>query len=111
MLSEDEENAEKVRSIYSRTIYRYLTENGLSLSQRRLLQREDGRRAYKAFEAPHSLALVQGDARDRIWLTLPDGKTSKSYLFLWIDDFSRKILFGRTTSQRSCRALKIPLNI
>ena len=41
------------------------------------------------------MALVQGDARDGIWLTLPDGKTRKSYLFLWIDDFSRKILFGK----------------
>jgi hypothetical protein len=41
------------------------------------------------------LALVQGDARDGIWLQLPDGSRRKSYLFLWIDDFSRKILFGK----------------
>jgi hypothetical protein len=52
-------------------------------------------RVYRHFEAPHSLALVQGDARDGIWLDLPDGSRRKTYLFLWIDDFSRKILFGK----------------
>jgi len=72
-----------------------LNENALSHKQRFRLLREDGRRAYHGFEAPHSMALVQGDARDGIWLTLPEGKTKKSYLFLWIDDFSRKILFGK----------------
>jgi len=44
---------------------------------------------------PWSMALVQADARDGIWLRLPDGTTKKSYLFLWIDDYSRKILFGK----------------
>ena len=52
-------------------------------------------RVYHSFEAPHSLALVQGDARDGIWLDLPDGSRKKTYLFVWIDDFSRKILFGK----------------
>lgn len=40
--------------------------------------------------------LVQGDARDGIWLPDADtGKTRKTYLFLWIDDFSRRILAAR----------------
>ena len=95
LLSEDELYAEKIRCISDRTIYRFLTDNGLNQIQRQRLLRKDGRQAYRAFEAPHSMALVQADARDGIWLTLPDGKTSKSYLFLWIDDFSRKILFGK----------------
>ena len=95
LLSEDEQYAEKILCISNRTIYRFLTENGLTQRQRYRLLREDGRRAYRSFEAPHSMALVQGDARDGIWLTLPDGKTRKSYLFLWVDDFSRKILFGK----------------
>ncbi len=95
LLSEDGQYAEKIHRISNRTIYRFLEENSLSHRQRQQLLREDGRRAYRAFEAPHSMALVQGDARDGIWLTLPDGRTSKSYLFLWIDDFSRKILFGK----------------
>ena len=95
LLSVDQLFAQKIGSVSNRTIYRFLTENGLSSRQRSRLMYADGRRAYHAFEAPHSMALVQGDARDGIWLTLPDGKTKKSYLFLWIDDFSRKILFGK----------------
>ena len=82
LLSEDERYAEKILSISDRTIYRFLAENGLGQRQRHRMMREDGRRAYRAFEAAHSMALVQGDARDGIWLKLPDGKTSKSYLFL-----------------------------
>jgi len=95
LLSEDEQYAEKIGGISDRTIYRFLTENGLSQRERYLLLRESGRRFYHAFEAPHSLALVQADARDGIWLHCPDGKVRKSYLFLWLDDFSRKILFGK----------------
>lgn len=95
LLSEDEQYGEKIGGISDRTIYRFLTENGLSQRERFRLLREDGRGAYHAFEAPHSMALVQGDARDGIWLSCPDGKIRKSYLFLWLDDFSRKILFGK----------------
>ena len=95
LLSEDEHHKEKIGCISDRTIYRFLTENGLSRRERFRLLREDGRRSYHAFEAPHSLALVQGDARDGIWLHCPEGKVRKSYLFLWLDDFSRKILFGK----------------
>jgi transposase InsO family protein len=95
LLHEDEQYAEKIGGISDRTIYRFLVENGLSQRERRRLLREPGRSSYHAFEAPHSLALVQGDARDGIWLHCPDSKVRKSYLFLWLDDFSRKILFGK----------------
>ncbi|RLB79659.1 MAG: hypothetical protein DRH17_13455 [Deltaproteobacteria bacterium] len=95
LLSEDELYAEKIGCLSDRTIYRFLTENGLSMRERFRLLKQDGRLSYHGFEAPHSLALVQGDARDGIWLQFPDGKTRKSYLFLWLDDFSRKILFGK----------------
>jgi transposase InsO family protein len=95
LLSEDEQYGEKIGGISDRTIYRFLTENSLSQRERFRLLREDGRVAYHAFEAPHSMALVQADARDGIWLSCPDGKIRKSYLFLWLDDFSRKILFGK----------------
>jgi len=95
LLSEDQQFAEKIRCVSDRTIYRFLSDKGLSRRQRLRMLREDGRYAYHAFQAPHSMALVQGDARDGIWLSLPGGKAKKSYLFLWIDDFSRKILFGK----------------
>jgi hypothetical protein len=42
------------------------------------------------------MELVQGDARDGIWL--PDGeigKVRKTYLFAWVDDYSRRILAAR----------------
>ena len=95
LLSENERYAQKIRCVSNRTIYRFLTQNGLSHRQRYRLLHQDARGAYHAFEAPCSLALVQGDARDGIWLTLPEGTTKKSYLFLWLDDYSRKILFGK----------------
>ena len=95
LLHGDEQYGQKLDRISDRTIYRFLTENGLSQRERFGLLRENGRRAYRAFQAPHSLALVQADARDGIWLRCPDGKPRKTYLFLWLDDFSRKILFGK----------------
>jgi hypothetical protein len=81
--------------VSDRSIYRFLQESGLGHSQRRAMLGGSGSRVYHSFEAPHSLALVQGDARDGIWLDLPDGSRRKTYLFVWIDDFSRKILFGK----------------
>lgn len=95
LLAEDKKYAEKIAKISDRTIYRFLAENGMSQRERFSILNQTGRRAYHAFEAPHSMALVQGDARDGIWLSLPDGRVKKTYLFLWIDDFSRKILFGK----------------
>ena len=95
LLAEDKKYAEKIAKVSDRTIYRFLCENGMSQRERFSILSQTGRRAYHRFEAPHSMALVQADARDGIWLDLPDGRRVKSYLFLWIDDFSRKILFGK----------------
>ena len=95
LLTEDEKYRDKIAVISDRTVYRFLAENNLGHVQRRRLLTEQGRNAYHSFSAPHSLALVQGDARDGIWITRPDGKKIKTYLFLWIDDYSRKILFGK----------------
>lgn len=95
LLGADENCAAKVSRISDRSIYRFLQENGLGHRERQLMLGETTKRAYHSFQAPHSLALVQGDARDGIWLTLPDGAHKKTYLFVWLDDFSRKILFGK----------------
>jgi len=95
LLSVDVEYAPLIAKVSDRTIYRFLADNGLGRSARQAMLEGIAGRAYRSFEAPHSLALVQGDARDGIWLELPDGSRRKSYLFLWIDDFSRKILFGK----------------
>ena len=84
----------KIKRISDRTIYRFLAEHGLTKNARYRMLAEVSRSSYRSFEAPHSLALLQADARDGIWLDTPQGR-KKTYLFLWIDDFSRKILFGK----------------
>ena len=95
LLKHDAEYAGLIATVSDRTLYRFLAENALGAAARRAMLHQATARAYHRFEAPHSLALVQGDARDGIWLDLPDGRRAKTYLFLWIDDFSRKILFGK----------------
>jgi len=95
LLNLDPDFKDKISSLSDRTIYRFLTENGMSFKERFSCMLNSSRRAYHRFESPHSLYLVQGDARDGIWLNSPDGKKQKTYLFLWIDDHSRKILYGK----------------
>ena len=94
LLATDDQLGSKINRISDRTIYRFLAEQGLTQAVRYRMLAEDSRSSYRSFEAPHSLALVQADARDGIWLDTPQGR-KKTYLFLWIDDFSRKILFGK----------------
>jgi transposase InsO family protein len=95
LLAASAEFSRKIEQVSDRTLYRFLQENSLGKKDRIALLLSSGRSAYHSFEAPHSLALVQGDARDGIWLTGAEGKSYKTYLFLWIDDYSRKILFGQ----------------
>ena len=95
LLSADATCAPRIAQVSDRTVYRFLHENGLGHTQRQGMLGDIVQRAYHSFEAPHSLALVQGDARDGIWLDLPDGSHKKTYLFVWLDDHSRKILFGK----------------
>ena len=95
LLSADVQFDEKIDRISDRTVYRFLQENSLGKKDRIALSALTGRHSYRSFEAAHSLALVQGDARDGIWILSEDGKPQKTYLFLWIDDYSRKILFGK----------------
>lgn len=95
LISQDEELSPLILTISDRTIYRFLMENNLSQKQRYRMLRENGRKNYHQFQAPHSMNLVQGDARDGIWLTCPDGQVRKTYLFGWVDDYSRKILSAK----------------
>jgi transposase InsO family protein len=95
LLRNEPQMAEKMAHVSDRTIYRFLAENGLGLKQRQSMDSLRASRAYHSFQAPHSLALVQGDARDGIWLDTPEGGRRKTYLFVWLDDYSRKILFGK----------------
>jgi transposase InsO family protein len=94
LLASDEKYAQRIEQVSDRSIYRFLLEQGLSQKERHSLLAEDGRMSFHRFQAARPLDLVQGDARDGIWLDTKDGK-KKTYLFLWIDDYSRKILSGR----------------
>lgn len=94
LIKADAKLGARIARISDRTLYRFLADHGLTKRARYLMLADDGRTSFRAFEAPHSLALVQADARDGIWLDTPGGR-KKTYLFLWIDDFSRKILFGK----------------
>lgn len=95
LISLDEDLAPLISRISDRTIYRFLMENNLSQRQRYRMLKENGRERYHQFQASHSMKLVQGDARDGIWLKCPDGETRKTYLFGWVDDYSRKILSAK----------------
>jgi len=95
LLQAGSDNAAAVALVSDRTIYRFLTENGLSVKQRSALSCAPGRESFHQFQAPASMVLVQGDARDGIWLPGADGKARKTYLFAWVDDYSRRILHAR----------------
>ncbi len=97
MLTRDPEYHDAIAGVSDRSIYRFLAEQGLTQKQRAAKAIDPGRRSCRQFEAAASMELVQGDARDGIWL--PDAedpeKAKKTYLFGWVDDYSRKILFAR----------------
>ena len=94
LLSADEELAEAVGRVSDRSIYRFLAEAGLTQKARREKLHGARGRSYHQFEAPCSMELVQGDARDGIWLPKEPGSAQvrKTYLFAWVDDYSRRIL-------------------
>ncbi|MFO7729813.1 MAG: helix-turn-helix domain-containing protein [Spirochaetia bacterium] len=94
LLSSDAELAEAVGEVSDRSIYRFLAEAGLTQKARREKSHGAGKRSYHKFEASCSMELVQGDARDGIWLPREPGseKVRKTYLFAWVDDYSRRIL-------------------
>jgi putative transposase len=94
LLSSQDQFRDKIERVSDRTIYRFLLEQGLSKKVRYAFLGKDSRMSYQQFHAACSLDLVQGDARDGIWLTKPDGKPLKTYLFAWVDDYSRKILYA-----------------
>ena len=93
LLTRDTEYFEAIDRVSDRTIYRFLNEQGLSQKQRAAKAVDGGRPSFHQFQAKASMDLVQGDARDGIWITeAQTGKTRKTYLFVWLDDFSRRIL-------------------
>jgi putative transposase len=97
ILTNDPDYTEAISTVSDRSIYRFLASQGLTQKQRAAKAIDPARRSYRQFEAAAAMELVQGDARDGIWLPDPEdpAKTRKTYLFGWIDDYSRKILSAR----------------
>lgn len=97
ILTKDPDYTASIAAVSDRSIYRFLAERGLTQKQRAAKAIDPSRRSYRQFEATASMELVQGDARDGIWLPDPENpeKSRKTYLFGWVDDYSRKILSAR----------------
>ncbi|MDP7269317.1 MAG: DDE-type integrase/transposase/recombinase [Pirellulales bacterium] len=96
LLQADAEVAELVKGISSSTLYHYLKKAGHRLRGARGGSTSGGR-TYRRFAAEYPNHLWQGDARHGIALPHPSkpGKKKMTYLFAWVDDFSRKILEAR----------------
>ena len=94
LVSADGELAGALGEVSDRSIYRFLAEAGLTQKARREKSFGAGKKSYHKFEASCSMELVQGDARDGIWLAKAPGdeQVRKTYLFAWVDDYSRRIL-------------------
>jgi len=94
LMQTDETLAPMVCNISPQTLYMYLKRDGHNFSKK---DKEKANRLYHRFEAEYPNQLWQGDARHGIFLPHPDkpGKTKQTYLFSWIDDFSRKILYAK----------------
>ena len=73
IISREPEHREAIEAVSDRTIYRYLSEHGLNQKQRAAKATDGGRRSFHQFQASASMQLIQGDARDGIWL--PDAET------------------------------------
>jgi len=94
LLRGDAQVGQQVQNISPSTLYLHLKKSGHEFKGR---ANDPPSGSYRRFEAEYPNALWQGDARHGILLPHPDkpGKRKMSYLFGWVDDFSRKIMAGR----------------
>jgi len=94
LLEQEPQLAERIKRISSSTLYYHLRKAG---HQFRGADKEPPAAVYNRFQADFPNQLWQGDARHGIPLPHPaKPRTSKmTYLFAWVDDFSRKIMDAR----------------
>jgi putative transposase len=80
--------------IKSCTLYHHIKKTGFSFKRARSYRRN---RVYRKFEAEYACLLWQGDARHGISLPHPEkpNKTKMTYLYAWVDDYSRKIMHAQ----------------
>lgn len=94
MLSQNSKFKCAVQAVTPSTLYHHLSKAGYSFKQNR---RHTTQNSYVQFEANYINQLWQGDARHGIMLEHPHkkGKQKRTYLFAWVDDYSRKILYAK----------------
>jgi putative transposase len=94
LLKADPEISPLINGISTGTLYSNLRKSGFDLSS---LRKSYIDKPFRSFEKDWCNALWQGDARHGIYLPHPEkpDKVKRTYLFAWVDDFSRKILFAR----------------
>jgi putative transposase len=94
LLNADPKYQDKMGSITSSTLYYHLKQQGIDFQKKYI---DPDPKTYHQFQAAYPNQLWQGDARDGIYLPDPKApdKWKKTYLFAWVDDFSRKVTFAR----------------
>lgn len=94
LLSANRELEGKMTTITASTLYFHLKKAGVDF-QKKYIDAEP--RTFHQFEADYPNQLWQGDARHGIFLPDPKNpkKRKRTYLFAWIDDFSRKVTYAR----------------
>lgn len=94
ILEADDKWGPLIKPVPYSTIYYHLDIYGYDLKRRHI--KNDGK-AYHRFASPYAMHLVQGDARHGIMLPNPDNpkKKKKTYLFGWVDHYSRMILYAK----------------
>jgi putative transposase len=82
------------QSVHPGTLYHHIKKSGFSFKRAR---NSRSQRVYRRFEVEYANKLWQGDARHGIPLPHPEQseKIKMTYLYAWIDDYSRKILFAK----------------
>lgn len=90
-LTYDKEVGEFAQKISVSCLYQRMREAGIDF---RVIKRRRPPRTFRSFEASSPNALWQSDARHGIQVPHPinTGQTKMTYLFCWMDDYSRLIL-------------------
>lgn len=94
LLAADETMKPVAESVTPAAIHKQLKKAGFDIRKERNTHEHNPFRRFESLYANH---LWQSDARDGITLPYPEKKNAqrKTYLFAFIDDFSRKLLFAK----------------